>query len=410
LVADGLAVAHSILRRTPIDERALKTTLDRIFSELPQAQQNVVRFRDAIISLLTAPDREEGRLLDALGAIAFNTSMLVVDPESIQWAESLSKRRIFMDASIVIPWMCDGHPLEPLYKKAIRALSGYRPCIASFYLNEVVSHRRLAQEQFIKGGFSERRRLEIATQFFGSTSMNAFISGYANRLSGNPDLKFDEYLEQVAPFESETGAQKFLSEKNIETVQEGQLYNPRLDNLLVLRGAIIDGLRRSGRSARNSIRIDHDAKMIGYIFRNRSMPNSPLLVTADRALLRCFARGQYADALRNVVLPHQAAYLSDLADTSHGRLSGLSRALWSARLDQTEHLRQFYTDRILSEYESLLVSEIDTIVTGIVDEFERLEQKMGAVDLDSTELIDLDRFESRFYELMAEAKKRKGLV
>ena len=140
----------------------------------------------------------------------------------------------------------------------------------------------------------------------------------------------------------------------------------------------------------------------------------PVFVTADKALVRALVDSRLQVVLPHIVHPHQAAYLVELAETGQRPIRGLSRILWSVRHDRAQHVREFYTDKVLAEYEPGLVKDLDSLVSEVIDEIGRRERSFGPIEDD---IVDgtirslkvfraLDRFDSNFHENMDKALER----
>lgn len=418
LVADGLVIAYGLMKRTPVEDRRLDNLLARSLDTMSIShRRELEKLKEPILHLFRNPDQEEERLLDSLATITFDASILLLDPSMIGYAESLRGRDVYLDASILLPWLCKGHPINTLYSKIVDGLASFRPCVAEFYLNELVSHRRLAIEAFEQEDFSDADRFARFGMLSQLHNMNAYLGGFAGLLQSGFTGNFSRYLEEHAPFTNEQEAKEYLTNRGIRIISEPELYHMREDNISMVASLIKDGLRDQHKPPRDQTRLFHDSKMICFLKRMQASPTAPLFITADRVFLKCFIGTDFLATLRQIVLPHQAIYLAELADTTTGNLRGLSRMLWSVPPDKITHLRDFYTDRVLREYEFLLLEDLERIVDTVVGEIEKLGDLMGSLDFDQTELNrttkffrSLDRFEPRFHELMLQAKEKHGLV
>ncbi len=224
-------------------------------------------------------------------------------------------------------------------------------------------------------------------------------------------MSFDSYLSEVAPFKTEVEAGAFLEKRGISVYRTGHI-NANVDALRLLIG---DGFSRSGRP-RNSIRIEHDAKMIGSLLA-RGTGARPFFVTADRRLVSVLVDSPYRAVMSNVLFPHQAFSLAQVAGRSRGMVRGLARTIFSVGRDGSRQLREFYIDRVLAEYEPALLDDLPSIVEAITNEVEVARELVRLVpddDDDSSDrarrFIQLDQFESMFHERMLEAKRRRGIV
>jgi hypothetical protein len=147
---------------------------------------------------------------------------------------------------------------------------------------------------------------------------------------------------------------------------------------------------------------------------HRPKTECPYFVTADKTLIASVPETRARVVLPRILLPQQAVYLADILEGNAATIPGFTRALWSSPRDLPGRIRDYYTDRILKQYEAGLTGEIQNIVESVM---ERVEGESGGVlrnwKDDEAERIalfkTLDRFETRFYERMSEAKREAGL-
>jgi hypothetical protein len=169
------------------------------------------------------------------------------------------------------------------------------------------------------------------------------------------------------------------------------------------------------RRRREEVRVRHDARQLENLLSHKPMWDCPYFVTADKSLISAMAATSAARLLPRVILPHQAAYIAELLG-SDTVLTGLTRAMWMSSPDLHERIQDYYIDRVLSEYEFALVSELPDIVETIITEIERTNGDLRRLDLDE-DMDDrklriftaMDRFEPRFYEKLLRAKRDAGL-
>ncbi len=150
---------------------------------------------------------------------------------------------------------------------------------------------------------------------------------------------------------------------------------------------------------------------------HRPRSECPYLVTADNTLLGMIPHTRARSVLNRVLLPQQAAYLTDLMTGDATTIGGFTRALWSTPKDLTSRIRDYYTDRILEQYESALLADMPGLVESVMEAIEKdtaVAKEAGDWKDSEKERIKLfnmlDRFEPKFYESMLAAKKKAGLA
>jgi hypothetical protein len=414
LVADGLAIGHQLFRGHALDEDRVDTVVASAIRSLGSRDRSlVVGFADAIQHLLTAPDVKDEQLLDEANAACLTLSLLFTDPAIIAVAESALNRTVFLDTSILLPWICDGHVAAPFYSQIIGGLANFLPRVARGYLNEVVSHRKIALDLHSQHGLSDMTRLEEYARFARVEGMNAFLGGWSGLVASGRHETFKDYLARVAPYTDEVGAAKHLEGMGV------QIFDlPRADVDMPTRERVESEITRYLREQnrpREPLVVRHDADMLAFLAdRIEPADKAALFITADRALLRAvsgFPSG-LRDVLGSVWLPHQAASAVELAGRSRGHMRGFSRTLWNLRVNDAARLREFYIDRILLEYEPALAQDIQVVVDQIVDEVTRSGRLVAGADDPSSGRTSLegfralDQFEPRFHQLMEAARQR----
>ncbi len=408
LSLDGLHLAYSVIKRAPLDRLRLHAILELA---LEHAGITEGRVRTPILAALEAlmmqPDREEERVLANVSVVVFATALLLNDPAAARDAGRLVERGAFVDASVLLPWICEGHPLQRSYAATLNAFGPRRIHVMDGYLNELVSHRRLAVEA-MDGGLRDDQFLRRYVGLFELHNINTFVGGFAATKAAGFRGQFADYLTEYAPFETDGAAGRFLEQKGL-VIEESPARGP-LSLFSELRSALRDMGRR-----REDVVIEHDARQLEVMASPRG--TDLIFITADRALLAAVSTTGSAAVIRRMFLPHQAAYLSQFAAKGRSGFEGIVRAMWSQGDAVAAKVKRFYTDRILREYDYALVSEIPAVVDAMLKELEK-----AGIDLESefergegeTERLRiftaLDRFEPEFYEKLAEAKKRAGAV
>jgi hypothetical protein len=407
LSLDGLHLAYSIIRGTPLDKTRLRSVIDLALSHAGIRSDDSCRpmIGAAVEDLMTQPDAEEERVLANVSVVVFATALLLADPTAAQVAARQFDAGAYVDASVLLPWICHGHPLQQSYAAVIAAFGAGRIRILDGYLNEVVSHRRLAV-QAMNEGLRDAVQLGRYVSLFELHNVNTFVGGYAAAAHGGFAGGFEDYLATYAPFDTDQGAAEFIRRKGI--LVEDAVRRPNS-----VYGQLRGELRELGR-VRSDVVVEHDARQLEVLASPKGA--DMVFVTADRKLVAAASRTNVASVVRRMLLPHQAAYLAQFAARGRAGFEGIVRAMWAQSDDVATKVRRFYADRILKEYEAALAQEIPAILDAMFGEFERAgidisaEVAKGEGEGERLRVFAaLDRFEPQFYEKLAEAKRRVGL-
>jgi hypothetical protein len=410
LIADGMLLAHSLVRKGALEVARVEQLVSAAIGGMELRQRTFIEpLQDAIISLLTRPEADEEAALDEAAAVAFVFCLTLADPTLPATAQGIASQQVFLDASVLLPWLCAGHPSAGFYGTIVESLG--TPAVATGYLNEIVSHRDLAIREFTDAGLDLPGRLENFVKFHGLGNINTFVGGFAGQVAAKPSLRFVDYLDTIAPFNDEPGAADFLRKKGIRITELGR----QEANVPMMAGVIADKLAELGKP-RNSVRIDHDAKMIAYLWQ---IPDQrrPYFVTADRRLMSAIADSPYRAVCSKLIFPHQAFTISQFTGRARGVVRGLARSVFSMRQDASRQLREFYIDRVLGEYEPALVSAIPNIIEAISTEAAKAQSRGAnteeSLQEDTSERVrkfrQLDQFENLFHERMIAEKRARGL-
>lgn len=411
LIIDGMHVAHSMIRRQPLSEQRLSDSIKRACQVAGVVGANVLGIAKALDHLLTHPDAEEEKVLGGLASLAFSTSLLVADP-SLVAAKTTALPGAFFDANVLLPWLCHGHPVQRLCESVIALFTKHGGAyVIPEYLNEIVSHRKLAIEAVREGDLSDTAKLRHFVSLFEAHGINTFLGGYAGVLASGTALNFADYLHKYAPYEDEAQAAIFLEERGVV------VYRGIPDSYSLPGGPLFGQLKAElqERRKREEVRVKHDARQLEILLGHKPVWDCPYFVTADKSLVSAMASTHAATLLPRVLLPHQAAYLAELLGATTD-LTGLTRAMWMSSPDLHKRIQDYYIDRVLSEYEYALVSELPDIVETIITDIERSTGDLRYLDLDE-DMEDrkvrvftaMDRFEPRFYEKLLKAKRDAGL-
>ena len=216
MAIDGLHLAHTLIRRQPLDssrlERAIAAAMRRV--QIPQRYLSAAN--SALTDLITTPDPEEEKILTNIAAVVFGTTLLLADPLLADRAANPFKQRAYVDASVLLPWIAEGHPLRQAYDSVLKSFDLSNIRVLAVYLNEIVSHKRLALESVRQGGLNDSKRFRRYASLFELHNINVFMGGYAGSLERGGTETFEEYLQRVAPFNNEADIKRILEARGLK--------------------------------------------------------------------------------------------------------------------------------------------------------------------------------------------------
>ena len=406
LALDGLFLAHTLIRANLPGSRRLERIVEQAISQSNVGESDRHAVSNALINLITSPDDDEERILSNIASVVFGTALLLQDPLLANSTSHLFQRGAYIDTSVLLPWLADGHPLRNAYDSILRSFELTTIRVLPGYLNELINHRRLALEAVNETGLGDPDTLRRYVALFELHNINVFLGGYAGSLQSGSSETFEEYLARVAPFTNESQAKTVLEGFGI-VVEDYTLKDYGLAG--ELKAAF-----RERRKFRDDIVIQHDAAQLEALRNTRGTNTTPYFITADRALIAAIATTSFLPLIPSIFLPEQMALLAQMANRTTAGFEALSRTLWTVSDSVADKVKRYYTDRILRQYEEGLVAEMGTIIDALLNDF-----RQEGVDLESEDISDprtefqrtklferLDRFEPRFFQYLNEALQR----
>ena len=342
LALDGLHLAHTIVRERPLDGTRLERVVAEAMTRVGLAQRFFQPASDALTELLTAPDAEEEQILANIAAVVFGTTLLLSDPMLADKVASPFERGTYVDASVLLPWLADGHPLQQAYDSILRSFEMSKVRVLSGYLNEVISHKRLAIDAVQQVAGDDTEKFKRYASFFELHNINVFLGGYAGCLERGGSETFGEYLARVAPFNTEADLRRELGLRGI-VVEDHSLRD------WGIAGALKAALKDRGKH-RDDVVVEHDASQLEVLRAVKEVSARPYFVTADRALVRATAETYLRHLIPTVLLPQQVAFLARMANRTTTGLQAFARTLWTVGASMAHKVRRYYADRVLREY------------------------------------------------------------
>ena len=284
------------------------------------------------------------------------------------------------------------------------------------FLNEIISHRRLAVEMVAAADLERPENLRRHIQFYSAENTNVFVGAYGTVVGrGGKKIKFADFLFQIAPFTTEDDLARYLEKQGIRSVsmdfrkehnlQYVSIFNP-------LKQAYED--LESGKE-KPSVLVQHEAAQLTQLLIDTKVGERSLFVTADRHLRRALLAHPTLRRLSGMTISHLG--LVALADVMVGLgadARSLARLVWATPAgEQEKALFDYFVTLGLREYHEGLATELQGLARRSAEEASETAKEEG-IRLFSRETQDvartaafLDRFEDHFYEYWHEAIRRR---
>jgi len=382
----------------------------------------------AVFSLLNRPDERESELLGNLGRVAFGLQLVTNNPCSVFAYSDVLPEKIFLDSSVLMPAIVDGHPYSPAYRDAMvrlrRATQGAGKdlslWVAKDFLNEVISHRRLALKEINELGFFHPDELERHIRLYGAENANVFIAAYSSRVGRTKEkIRFDDFLKEIAPYTTEEELESFLTTK--EGINTGRIEFSSPDEIgraEEIRARLHDAYQndnKPGHDHKEPILIDHEANQLSKLVFDLEKGIKTMFVTADRRFRR-LASDVVPGKLGSAIISHRG--LVQLIDLLLGVKTdplSFSRLIWGGGYDdQTVTIHGYFTEIALRHYNEAYAMAMPDVLNRITERVSR-EVKRQQINFwtkapsGKAQVARLmDRFENEFYINMVDAIRKKS--
>jgi len=337
-------------------------------------------------SLFQHPTQEEAAVLAELGRVSFAVELAFQSPRSALLHKTILPRRVYFDASVLLPALVEGHPFSQIYRDAIKRLkaassnaaSDLRLKVCTVYLNEIVSHRRNALDYSKQLGDDFPAVARSDALYHGVPNVNVYVGAYANWVENHGPMLFSDFLTRFAPYTTETDLARWLKGQGFEIVNAVKgsrfpTYYSRLETAYA--GPLAYG--------KGTILIEHDAIQLSMLESDIAKGEKTLFVTADRQLQLAATEGKF-NAVAEMMISHVG--LIQLIELLLGGISasaGLTDLLWSARVsDRSQAVRTYFTMRGLEQYDEGLAMAMPTLIEKFADSAAAELKRRGA-DLES---------------------------
>lgn len=422
-----LAAALASAKRS--DSFELSQPLDGAFARFGNRidRSNHDAAQEAIRDLLEKPNSREAEILARLARLSFGVEVTLERGRSTLVHSLTLPERIYLDASVLLPAITPGHPYRPSYTAAIRSLQeaatragvASRVLVLDSFLNEVVSHRRNAVALVREGRLEDPARLSRFIDFTGADYTNVYVGGYSSQVGrAERRVPFQQYLREVAPYETEGELATFLTQQGIETAP-ARTSDPRERRLFTQIKSALDQAYAEDMTRRYEMKPDilirHEAEQLARLLREIEGGARSVFVTADSRLRR-ISTGELLGRIGPALFSHTGLLqLVDLLVGLEADDESLARLLWAVEArDKREALMGYFIDLALRRYDKARAMSMPRLVESIV------EEALGAAETEGIQFAFLregedvgrtfdflDRFEDRFYELMAEELRKQ---
>lgn len=331
-------------------------------------QERLVRVCE---SMLQHPAEEESEILNELGRVSFALELAFQSPRSSLLHKSILPKRIYLDASVLLPAIVRGHPFSKIYSEsidrlkssALKAAISLKPKVCSVYLNEIISHRKIAEaysEQF-GDQFPAIARSDVL--FHGSTNTNVYVGAYANWIETHGDIKFNKFLQQVAPYTNESQLRRWLNERGFDVFDQF-----KSGNFSSFYSILEKGYASSISHGKNLTLLEHDAIQLSLLDSEITRGEKSIFVTADKKLQYVVSESNYSFVAEAMISHVGLIQFIDLVLGGTHDGVGLTELLWSAKVSDRAHaVRSFFTQVGLSKYDAGIAMTMPKIIEEFAD-------------------------------------------
>lgn len=333
---------------------------------------DIERLTRILEKMFQHPSEEESEVLAQLGKISFALEIAFQRPQSILVHKVTLPKKIYFDASVLMPAYVEGHPLAKLYSAAIKRLTAaatsasisFKRCVCHVYLNEIISHRRLAVEYSNNLGQDFLSIARADATYHGVPNVNVYVGAYANWIHNNYEIPFQEFLDRFAPYKTEAELSKWLKGKGFEVVtgRKERTYSQFYPRLEIAHAAAL------GRG-KDPILVEHDAIQLSMLEAEISKGERSLFVTADKRLQGVTAADSaFADVSEMLISHVGLIQFIDLLVGGVFDASGITELLWSSRISDRSHsVRAYLTSLGLDQYDAGLSLAMPKIIETHTD-------------------------------------------
>ncbi|MFW3166100.1 SIR2 family protein [Pseudomonas syringae pv. syringae] len=333
------------------------------------------------------PTVEEAEILSELGRLSFAIELAFKSPHSILLNKAILPRKIYFDASVILPIIAEGHAFTSLYKQAISKLKeasssaavSLKLLVADVYLNEIISHKAKAEAYYREAGDDFYSIAMSDAMYNGSTNTNVFIAGYVNWVSNNGEINFPDYLNRFAPFQNEPKLKSWLKKQGFEVVSipKGKAFS---EIYSIMERAYAKSLSYG----KTPLLIEHDAVQISVLNSEIEKGEKAIFVTADRQLKHVLADSKYQNSAEFMISHVGLIQFIEIMLGGIQQGVGLAQLIWSSKVSERAHnVRSYFTSKALQQYDASMLMTMPEIIDKFADfAYSELDRSSNNLDVE----------------------------
>lgn len=386
----------------------------------------LIATRMSIADLLSAPGDHETQALARIGRAAFGLQLVLSSPRQALFKKYSLPERIYLDANVVMPAITNGHPLRPIYVDCLRRLEkankimgqSLRVGVGYQFLNEIISHRRLAKQIVKEIGLEDPARLTRHILFYEAVNTNVFVGAFASFV-GRQSKKtaFDEFLGRVAPYETEPQLAEYLKEYGIETMEMRffERYSTEFSEILGKLREGYSAVLRPWARIKAGVLMEHEAAQLTQLVMDQEHGLRSIFVTADGELRRLLRRDSRLHGISSGTMSHLGLVaLVDVMVGLDGDSRSFARLVWTAPQREAEEVVFDYFVRLgLRHYREGMAMEMQE-AARVVAATAAKEAADSELQLFGNDVEDIartarfiDRYEEEFFEAWSHEMERR---
>lgn len=421
----GAHYAGAVKGEIPNILKTISLSIKKYGTDLTPIQKEALTY--AYYDIFQRPEEKESIVLAELGRVAFALNLIIRNPCSTISQHAVLPEKIYFDTSYLMPAIVEGHPFYSFYREVIdrvkKAANAQGMVISVVvvedFLNEIISHRQIAEREVEEMSLEDPRELEKYILYNGLENVNVFIAGYA---SWDERIKrkapFLEFLNHFARYKSEKELAEFLTRIDIKTIslhfkssKEEGLYN----KILISLQTAYESDYLSKYVHKGKILIKHEARQLTQLYLDLENGLRSLFITADMRLNR-LAHGDVLEKPGNAIVSHHSfIQLIDILLGLRGDPIATTKLLWGGIAPEEDVLiRNYLISRALRYQDETMTKSMHEVLLDVTIKGADKAKQEGIILFSSSEVHNevrkkrlLDNIEDDFYANMAEVIDRK---
>lgn len=399
-------------------ERTVFAIADQV---LTKAKAQGSKIAEAICHLVRRPNPFEAQILSDMARTAFALQLVVGSPRQSLQRKHLLPDLVYFDASVLMPAIALGHPFQVGYSDAIKRLreasrQSAHQCelvFAEQFLEEITTHRTKSKDLVREGGLEKRERMLRHVALYGAENTNVFVGAFSSRFldSDTERLSFDDFLAEVAPYETIDELRAFLQKQDFVvrgmTFQgaKAHVFTAVFNPLLTAYESVDKGELRQ----KDRILIQHEAQQLCQLMEDGGKGLRSVFVTADTRLQRVVAASGSLCKLSELILS-QIGFLGiiDIIAGLRADSASFARLIWGyPRNDAQKQLRDYLVRVGLEKYDEGIAMEMPKVISSVLSAVNSDIERRSAQITSATDVATisdsnrfLDTLETRYFEEM----------